>query len=41
MSNELIVCWKGLNISIGASVVMQALNLHFKSGPWHFISSNV
>jgi len=41
MSDELIIHWNGLKISKYGSVVMQALNLHFKSGPWHLTSSNV
>jgi len=41
MSDELIVCWNGSNISKYDSIVMQALNLHFKSGPWYFTSTNV
>jgi len=41
MSDELTVHWNGPNISKCDSVVMQALNLNFKSGPWDFTSSNV
>jgi len=41
MSDELIVCWNGPNISKSESVVMQAPNLHFKSGPWHFNSRDI
>jgi len=41
MSDELIVRWNGPNISKCDSVVIPALNLHFKSGPWHFTSSDV
>ena len=40
MSDELIVrwCWNGPNISQCDSIVMQALNFHFESGPWHLTS---
>ena len=41
MSDELIVRWNGPHTSKCDSVVVQALNLHFKSGPWHFISHDV
>jgi len=31
VTNEMIVCWNGPNISKYDSIVMQALNLHFSS----------
>lgn len=41
ISDELITHWNGPHISNCESIVKQALNIHFKGGPWHFISLDV
>ncbi len=41
ISDELKVHWNGPHISHCQSIVTQALNIHFRGGPWHFIKQDV
>ena len=41
ISDELKIHWNGPHISNCEKIVNQALEIHFKGGPWHFMTFDV